>query len=182
MRARQQSCDLALCRRGISGGGEGCASHQPPCGSSQGVWWCHFCHFLKREEEAGGLCVLWCHFNDEPCGLMAGWFMWEVQLCRLLGYQGRNSAIERGGIKITAPTSQGIGSSLKTVGWSSYAVVLFILLGLSKSTLPKATVLPSSQKKKKKGSMCDLDSRKISFYCSSSFVTDFSFESGIGGY
>lgn len=40
----------------------------------------------------------------------------------------------------------------------------------------------TKKKKKGKGSTCDLDSRKISFYYSSSFVTDFSFDSGIGGY
>lgn len=93
---------------------------------------------------------------------MAGWFMWEVQLCRLLGHQVRNGAIERGGIKITAPTSQGAGSSLKTVGWFSSTVVLFMLLGLPRATLPKAAVLPSSEKKPH--SMCDLDSRKISSF------------------
>lgn len=68
----------------------------------------------------------------------------------------RQSAIERGGIKSTASTSQGIGLSLKTVEWSSFTVVLFILSGLSRSTLPKAAVLPSSREGKKKKKRQDM--------------------------
>lgn len=44
----------------------------------------------------------------------------------------------------------------------------------SRPSLPKAGVVPP-QKKNKEGRREDLDTRKIVFYCSSRFVTDFFF-------
>lgn len=51
MRARQESCLIALCRRGISGGGEGCASHQPPTAAARALGGATFATSLKQRKE-----------------------------------------------------------------------------------------------------------------------------------
>lgn len=51
MWARQQSCLIALCRRGISGGGEGCASHQPPVAAARVFGGASFATSLKERKK-----------------------------------------------------------------------------------------------------------------------------------